>query len=110
LFCPFGEVNLAVVQKNMGLKKNTSISAISKDPLDKRHHNNFHEELRIKLVQQTDQIHDVEALSPPHDEQHEFRSTDRLFAFYCHILAANRRLCRMRRFKIYPVRKVPGTQ
>jgi hypothetical protein len=80
--------------------KSARISAMWKDPLDKWHHNVFHEVLRIKLVLRGHQIHDVEALYPPHNRQYEFRSADCRFGFSCHIIATNRPLCRIPRFKM----------
>jgi hypothetical protein len=75
--------------------------------MGKWHHNMFHEVLRIELVLRGHQIHAVEAVYPPHDRQHEFWSADLRLGFYCHIIATNRPLCRMSRFKIEPA-LIPG--
>jgi hypothetical protein len=67
----------------------------------------FHVVLRIELILQDHQIHDVEALYPPYNRQRDFRSADLRFGFSCHIMATNRPLRRMSRFKIEPA-LIPG--
>jgi hypothetical protein len=92
LLCHFRKVNPAAVQMKME-SKSAPISAMWKNLLDKSHHTLFHEVLRIELALRG---------HPPYTRQHEFRSADHRFGLCCHIIATNRPLWRMSRFKIEP--------